>query len=156
ATDSQSATPTGTELWVTDGTSAGTRLVLDLNPGPGDGIPRADGTIVAFGAGVLFAGTTPALGTELWSSDGTASGTRLVADISPASSDPFPLFAFGSIVLFRADDSVVGAELWRSDGTAAGTTLVRDINPLPGPGSSPELFADLGGGKVVFRATGWN
>jgi ELWxxDGT repeat protein len=32
---------TGTELWVTDGTPAGTSLLKDILPGPGDGVRPA-------------------------------------------------------------------------------------------------------------------
>jgi tyrosinase len=31
---------TGRELWVTDGSTAGTTLLKDINPGPGDSSPR--------------------------------------------------------------------------------------------------------------------
>ena len=31
----------GNELWVTDGTTEGTRLVKDLNHGPGSAFPRS-------------------------------------------------------------------------------------------------------------------
>jgi ELWxxDGT repeat protein len=31
---------TGRELWVTDGTTAGTTLLKDINPGPGSSSPR--------------------------------------------------------------------------------------------------------------------
>src|SRR5687768_5542786 len=41
----------GEELWVTDGTAAGTRLVRDANLGPGHG---ATGPLVPYRDGVLF------------------------------------------------------------------------------------------------------
>ncbi len=37
----------------------------------------------ALGGKLLFAATTAQWGTELWSTDGTATGTALVADINP-------------------------------------------------------------------------
>lgn len=70
----------GSELWKTDGTTAGTVLVDDLNPGAGDSNP----TNLVWSLGRLFfAATTPAAGNELFESDGTAAGTRLVRDINP-------------------------------------------------------------------------
>ena len=41
----------GEELWVTDGTTAGTSLVVDLWPGSGSSSPR---TLTPFGSAMLF------------------------------------------------------------------------------------------------------
>ncbi len=70
-------------------------------------------------------------GFELWRSDGTGRGTRMVKDINPGTgwSDLYGLTAVNRIVYFTADDGVHGAELWRSDGTARGTRMVKDIRP---------------------------
>ena len=70
-------------------------------------------------------------GTELWKSDGTATGTVLVADIDHGNAGYWPnnLTNVNGTLYFSADDTTHGYELWKSDGTAAGTTLVKDINP---------------------------
>lgn len=47
----------GIELWRSDGTAAGTVLVADLNPGPGDGI-LSRSTLTAAGGALYFSGTT--------------------------------------------------------------------------------------------------
>src|SRR5690606_4494250 len=65
----------GKELYRSDGTVAGTVMVADLNPGPGDGYIISFGTI---GQQVVFSGTNGVTGTELWKTDGTAAGTVLV------------------------------------------------------------------------------
>ena len=83
---------------------------------------------------------------ELWKSDGTGSGTKLVKDINPAgsdSSDPEDLTASGGRLYFQAFEVVHGNELWRSDGTRTGTKAV-DINPDAGS-SSPANLADVAG-----------
>jgi ELWxxDGT repeat protein len=53
----------GTELWKSDGTSAGTVIVEDINPGIGESNPenltRVDGTL-------YFSATNAVNGTELW------------------------------------------------------------------------------------------
>jgi ELWxxDGT repeat protein len=112
------------ELWVTDGTTAGTRLVRDLH---GGGLHEA----VALAGGILFVADSPATGYEIWWTDGTTAGTRLVDDIRPGPSSSMPSFVgvLGGVAYIAADDGEHGRELWRSDGTAAGTWLFVDIDP---------------------------
>jgi ELWxxDGT repeat protein len=74
----------GNELWASDGKQGAqgghTYLVLDINPGGNSSFPQQ---FHAVGHLVVFAATTDATGTELWVTDGTAAGTRLVKDILP-------------------------------------------------------------------------
>ncbi len=53
----------GRELWTSDGTPAGTTLVLDMYTGPTGSDPRY---VTAVGTTVFFNAETAALGTELW------------------------------------------------------------------------------------------
>ena len=116
----------GNELWISDGTKMGTRMVLDINPW-GSSNPRY---LTVMDGNLYFQADDGLLGTELWRSDGTGPGTFMVSDIYPASSShPSHLFAVGGLLYFQANDGMNGIELWRSDGTSAGTNLVRDINP---------------------------
>jgi ELWxxDGT repeat protein len=134
----------GIELWRSDGTGAGTSLVRDIYPGPGDSSPRS---LVDFGGTLMFAASDgPVHGRELWRSDGTEGGTTLVADIRPGPfySNPEALTAVGRTLFLRADDGTHGMEPWRSDGTTAGTALVKDINPGPRD-SFPDDFTGIGG-----------
>src|SRR5262249_39190012 len=66
-------------------------------------------------------------GTELWESDGTATGTVLVKDLNPAGSSFLDsLTNVGGTLYFSTRDSVTSSDvLWRSDGTAAGTIVVK-------------------------------
>jgi ELWxxDGT repeat protein/VCBS repeat-containing protein len=132
ATDGTAAGGTGNELWKTDGTTAGTARVADINPGTANASPTF---LTNFNNTLYFAasdGTTGAgRGNELWMSDGTAGGTVRVADINPGTADSFPdgLRVVGSTLFFGASDGTTGNELWKSDGTTAGTVRVADINP---------------------------
>jgi ELWxxDGT repeat protein len=101
----------GRELWVTDGTAAGTKRVLDVRPGPGSSEP--DG-LTAAGDRVFFAADDGVHGRELWVSDGTAAGTHLVWDVNPgeASSNPQSLVVSGGNLFFGADDGETGWEPW--------------------------------------------
>jgi ELWxxDGT repeat protein len=89
---------TGRELWRSDGSASGTGLVLDIQPGSGGSRPLAL-TLVTFGAGsgprgedslVFFSADDGSTGRELWATDGTAAGTRLVADVVPGSTGSHP------------------------------------------------------------------
>ena len=77
----------GTELWVTDGTAAGTQLLKDINPGAGYSFPE---NFTVLGDKLIFTADDGTHGTELWATDGTAAGTVLLADINPGDggSDP--------------------------------------------------------------------
>jgi ELWxxDGT repeat protein len=67
---------TGAELWTTDGTVAGTSLLVELVPGAADGGIQQ---LTELTTGVyLFTASTPGTGMELWRTDGTAAGTFLV------------------------------------------------------------------------------
>jgi uncharacterized repeat protein (TIGR01451 family) len=139
----------GEELWISDGTTFGTRKVRDISPGPASSqISR-----LTTGLGqVYFTADDGIHGEELWVSDGTEAGTRMVRDIvpGPGTSTPRELAAFGHVVLFSASDPDHGIEPWRTDGTEAGTVRLQDIAPGTTP-SSPHGFT-ASGPNVYFAA----
>jgi trimeric autotransporter adhesin len=113
----------GRELWVTNGTVAGTVMVKDINPGPSGSEPNQ---LTINNQGVLFfSANDGAHGSELWRSDGTAAGTTLVTDLRPGSvgSGPDELLSFNSDIYFIAGSGATYG-LWRSNGAAAGTTAI--------------------------------
>lgn len=164
----------GSELWRSDGTTAGTKLFADIVKGSGSSNPVA---LTKVGSTLFFAATTPTYGTELWkldsgaaapemvkdirvgygncgitslvsyknklyftagadasgdyelyTSDGTDTGTYMVKDINPgtANSQPYLFTIAKNILYFVASSSSTGQELWRTDGTSSGTYLVKD------------------------------
>jgi ELWxxDGT repeat protein len=133
------STSTGYELWVSDGTAAGTKPVGDINSasqGSFDWITTCNGQL-------FFAATNPTVGNELWVSDGdptNATGTMLVKDIEPGTDSSAPSYpiCFKSKLFFRAYNHLSGNELYSSNGTEAGT-IVLDLNPIVGQGSSPQV-----------------
>jgi ELWxxDGT repeat protein len=86
---------------------------------------------------------------ELWVTDGTVSGTRLVKLFKRLGKHSA---ALDGVLYFGADDSGLDIELWKSDGTAAGTTRVRDIAPGPTASNPGEL--SVYGGALYFSAKG--
>ena len=107
-------------------------LVKDINPGPTFGTGCCGGPMNVAGT-LFFAANDGRHGDELWRSDGTAAGTRMVADTAPGNAGlaPSDFGAVGATLFFEGFDPTHGFELWKSDGTASGTTLVKDINTNP-------------------------
>jgi large repetitive protein len=143
----------GRELWKTDGTAAGTTLVAEIGPGPFP-MHRTAGLshLAVAGERLYFTAEDGVHGLELWTTDGTAPGTMMIADINPGPGgsglrDPAP---FRETLLFQATDGRTGPEPWRTDGSAALTMQVADINS--GPGSSDPKELTLAGGRVYFAA----
>lgn len=152
----------GSELWVTDGTMLGTRLLVELKPGPLGSMPdsfRAQGGLVYFVADDGVAGF------ELWRTDGTVMGTFRLKDILPGTPSGFLNYVgtLGTRMVFSATEGD-GYEPWITDGTVAGTTKLADIT-LAIPGSRPTGGVEVNGtlyflatnaanDRVVFRSTG--
>jgi ELWxxDGT repeat protein len=161
------------ELWKSDGTSAGTVKVKDINANgsigsdPGD-FHEINGTL-------YFTATTNAEGRELWKTDGTNAGTTLVKDIKAGTTGGFeyasqyyyyyysfnPVWIQGNTFYFIALDyssvpngnaATNNYELWKSDGTSAGTVKVKDINANGSEGSYPQDFKEING-TLYFTAT---
>ena len=154
----------GDELWVSDGTTEGTNLLIDINAGSNDSNPSR---LIKIGDKLYFSAITEENGRELWVSNGTAEGTRLVADINPGVSDNGyangsnleNFTEFNGKLYFSADDGENGRELWVSDGTSEGTNLVADLAPGIsdyggyGLSSYPENLTEVNG-KLYFSTFG--
>jgi large repetitive protein len=162
----------GMELWVTDGTAAGTSMVEDINTGPAGSVSYS---LVATAAnGVLYFGADDgAHGTELWRSDGTGAGTYMVEDLNATGSSfpgqvgyfrpirrqpPLSFASIGGMLYFTANDGQTGMELWSTDGTPDSAMQVANINTRArdsGPGdrsSKPAWLASLDG-RLLFAAS---
>ena len=137
-----------------------------LAPTPG-GVAGVGGSspsdLHAIGGTVYFWANDGLHATELWKSNGTDSGTVMVADTNPGFSDPpafaplgqqrLPMGSAGGQLLFDANDGVNGIELWKYDGTNPPQMLLGatgGINP-DGGGSTATGFTDLNG-TVIFSA----
>ncbi|MFO0082817.1 MAG: hypothetical protein ACK55O_09405, partial [Phycisphaerales bacterium] len=160
----------GLELYKSNAAGTAVTLVKDISRTTGSSFPR---NAVAFngrlafsadnGAAVGSSGITPPVGfrgRELYLSDGTAAGTRIVRDINPGATAGFTdgLSAFGGVIpttnriFFRAIDTGTNGEMWSSDGVLPadptdpgvnpGTSLTRDISAAGGsiPAALPAGF----------------
>ncbi len=138
----------GLELWKSNGTSAGTQMVLNVGTG-GDGL--APENLIALPDRLSFTtGSFSTEGPQLWRTDGMAAGTTLVADLDGPTASGATFFEFlpnGTDLFFRGNDGATGAELYVSDGN--GAQLLADLNPAGANGALSILANGLGG--VVFR-----
>jgi ELWxxDGT repeat protein len=143
---------TGTELWVSDGTTEGTSLLRDIYSGLESSNPT---DFTEFEGRLFFRALDGTHGSELWITDGTFEGTRLFADIyeGEEGSTPADFVVLGDQMLFSATTEATGKELWSTDGTFAGTVLVKDINV--GVNGSDLLLRkeyQIGDDRLVFTA----
>ena len=139
----------GTELWVSDGTDTGTKMLADIVPGMADANPAS---FTKLGAQIIFTADSPAIGNELWITDGTTAGTRLLKDVSPGSSSSYisQMTPYNGKIYFRASTPSAGYELWETDGTGAGTKMVKDI--WNGTAGSYPDYLTVYNGKLYFWA----
>ncbi|MDA8745846.1 Ig-like domain-containing protein [Rubripirellula amarantea] len=148
--------PIGEELWVSDGTLSGTKVVKDIQVGQSyyydyGSYPQS---LTAAGGKLFFTAESDGFGREMWVSDGTVSGTFLLKDIDANndgyyyfySSNASDLTASGSLLYFTAfDDDSSPAELWVSDGSTAGTQKLSGVE-------NPYGLLDVNS-KLFFAAT---
>jgi len=137
----------GRELWALEADTP--RRVHDIAP-HGDGSPRR---LTDVNGTVFFYATDGTSGWELWTSDGTAEGTRLVVDADPTDvTQPSFLTKVGDRLYFSAHNPSFGRELWVSDGTPDGSGLVANINPVRS--GYPESLVDVGGTLFFYADDG--
>lgn len=148
----------GGELWVTDGTPAGTKMVKDINPG----VETSNVCwLTRFNDKVVFSANNGEDGQQLWISDGTEEGTYMVAVIHPfGDADPKGFcqidetrFTFFATDMESETFSDAGAQqwLWISDGTEEGTKLVKQLESFfPGREEASRWPTPCRVGRKVF------
>jgi ELWxxDGT repeat protein len=139
-------------LWKTDGTTAGTVILTEFVVPRYASYDRPHFSLTVLGSQLVFAADDGAHGTELWTSNGTAAGTRMLRDLLPGSagSGPGQFRLTGGRLYFSATDGLHGFELWQTDGTAAGTRMLQDLAP-EGASSHP-VGLNVLGNLLVFAA----
>ena len=98
----------GRELWASDGTDAGTKLLKDIYPGPTGGIEynsfyTQDNFIVELDGWLYFFAKSDK-GMGIWKTDGTPENTSLFVNISGIS--PIGLFAGSAHLYYFSEDNV--------------------------------------------------
>lgn len=143
----------GTEPWVTDGTSANTFMLKNIDA-------NANGSSNPFGFtplnGFLYfrADDNSTNGAELWRTDGTTNGTVLVKDINPGASNGSPsnLEPLNATqMLLSANDGTNGTELFLLGGTGGGGGCTPPTVNMPTV-TQPQCIPSVG--TIVVNATG--
>jgi ELWxxDGT repeat protein len=138
------------QLWYLD---PGMKAPLRLQGCPGGCPPLGSAPVVQTGDRLVFSAWDAAHGHELWTSDGTPQGTRLLKDVCPGacSSRPGRFLVSGDRVFF----STGTADLWVTDGTTDGTFRIasRPLDDHYAPGGPPLDLAEADG-RIVFTGFG--
>jgi ELWxxDGT repeat protein len=123
----------GNELWVTDGSIVGTKMVKNIAPaGNGSfyGLAKYN-TLNKVKNGLVFLADDGTNGLELYVSDGTEIGTRILKDFTPGKDGTsfLKFFKFNfdkENVYFEkfAENWIEGTEIWKTDGTLENTIRV--------------------------------
>jgi ELWxxDGT repeat protein len=104
----------GTELWRSDGSSAGTTMVRNIRSGSRGSAPTR---LTSVNGTLFFTANNGSSGEEVWISDGTEAGTRMLRDIDTrilTGSSPTWLTNVNGTLYFAARSRQTGNELWRS------------------------------------------
>ena len=135
----------GVELWCTDGTIEGTRMLRDILSTPGDQRGSSPASLTSFGNRVIFTANDGTHGQEPWLSDGTEQGTQLLMDLNPGpgGSSARAFSVLGDKVVFLNGDAI-----WVTDGTESGTLRIKSCSGL---NSSTLIHA---GSCLLFTAYG--
>jgi ELWxxDGT repeat protein len=131
------------QLWISDGTAAGTRQLTDQPPSP---LASSPWGFAALGDQVFFVTRAPAGGaSRLWRSAGTADTTVQLA----ASVDSFPVVAGGS-AFFLQQDAARTEQLWAADPSGS---AIRQLTSFP---AGQQIEANLVAyhGELLFAVAG--
>ena len=173
---STSTDTNGRELWRTDGTSDGTYMVQDVNPGTANGIfYGAEG--IVFNNALYFGGLSQAYpGTALWTLVNESTGPEFVTNTRSSTSsnaDPSDFLVYDGRLIFNAlEDNGTGGtnhKVFVGTGTAGNDTLI-DSTVSSNDGFSTDqalifkgdlyfqgsagLYADGGKGDVLYKSDG--
>ena len=112
-------------LWVTDGSEEGTRPYFEFEQTEDLQIQLTDAQL---GNDSFFFLDSSASNRQLWKTDGTESGTSIVANLPEATSSIAEITVFADRLVFRVN-TPTSQELWVSDGTSDNSGPVFDFGP---------------------------
>lgn len=142
----------GIEIWTSDGTASGTVMSGDLTIGAGSPLTPM-GESVYFWSNAVPSQAVPTGGSPLalWTSDGSAAGTRMVKAVNPGGMGipSAELMAAGKMLYFWVATGA-NKHLWQSDGTEEGTLALETT--FVGGGDGEQSWLTPVGSKLFFAA----
>jgi ELWxxDGT repeat protein len=124
----------GSELWRTNGTTAGTMRITDINPGAGDASPVMGAMMNGY---LYFSANDGTHGWQIWRYPVVGGTAQRVTNIDGGTlgANPMWLTPMGNALYFSAYTPDNGRELWMSNGLpfddpACVVSMVADINPF--------------------------
>jgi ELWxxDGT repeat protein len=136
-------------LWGLDAANSVPGLVIGVSSQTG--LISFDSRVWILGDRLYFTATDTEHGRELWVSDGTPAGTKVLFDLIPGSggSYPKPLLAQNGRLYFTAMDENSGFELWIYDQNLGSLTRSSDVNAYSWDALSE---VQLMGNFIFFRS----
>lgn len=146
----------GRELYVSDGTEVGTDMLVDIYQGSGSGVKTLLSESFAnpgidiiensyiYKGKYYFSGNNGTDGEQLWVTDGTSIGTRMIGKVGTTSNSVIDwIYVANDRVWVSLDDGVIGNELYIYDIPADTGSNIKElsfgntvsINPNPNNGS---------------------
>ncbi|MEM8532496.1 MAG: ELWxxDGT repeat protein [Chloroflexota bacterium] len=145
----------GTGAWISDGTTAGTKLLKDIDSGTSGAFYYLNPDFGELNGTLFFAMSDNVdVGVELWQTDGTADGTNLLKDIHAGKEASYPaeFTPLNDTMFFTAgfpQDIFLERNLWKTDGTPEGTEQVKDFTPIDASNTKAEDLMVVEG-KLFF------
>lgn len=152
---------TGRELWQSDGTTANTKLLKDINPGSESSVYGNLEKGARINNNLYFIAKDESSSGEIWKTDGTTVGTTKVTSFINGRTST--LTTVGNYIFFLVRLDIYTAQLWKTDGTAEGTVMLKDNltawnrSTFEGKCNNNFIFTisiDGGMNSVVWRSDG--
>ncbi|MEM6770093.1 MAG: ELWxxDGT repeat protein [Bacteroidota bacterium] len=148
----------GSELWFSDGTTAGTYRVADINYGPGSSNPS---NFVELDGGIFFSANGPA-GYEVYRMDADSPDPALVIDLNPGSASSLA-YGFremnGALYFFGRESVGETFELYRINFDLVPTKVPLTHSPakvFPNPAGNQPVTVEAPEGEAFLRTQIFN
>ena len=137
----------GSQLWMTDGTDAGTTFLTSINALSGVSNIKS---LKEYHNRIYFSADSGVNDSELWKCGGTAASTGMVGDNNPnyPGFSPANYTVFNGSMYFKANDGTNGFELWKLTTPVSGI-----LSPAPVDSDKIKIFPNPGSAQVTIDFT---
>ena len=139
---SSGVNPGNGELWRSDGTPSGTRILAHVHPGPSNWLTNE---FTVMNNKAYFIGASGSKPTALWVSNGTTAGTHEAVSLNA-----YDNLVSGAGRLYFLGSKGTTTSIWSSDGTPPGTHAISSFADKNVSGVAPGLI--LSGHSLYFIA----